>query len=187
MSVAGRSIGDTGPTTRAYQPVAIVNPTTGAVVPVTADGSQPVSGGNGTSAASTANPVPVAGSTTASGVQFTSAKPNNTAYLASTGANTNNQLLAGAPVDVFQITGFNTQATPLFVRLYNKATGPVMASDTPKLIQVIPQGGFAIDWPAGVLFNLGLGMAITKGSAAIDTTATAAGDLVGFQVVFGVR
>lgn len=61
MSVSGVSIGS-GTTPRAYQPVATVDPLTGAAVTsaaANADGSQDIGGADGVTRATFANPVPV--------------------------------------------------------------------------------------------------------------------------------
>ena len=60
MSVVGKSVGDTR-RSEAFQPVSQVNPLTGVAAGsgATTDGSTPITGSNGTSAASSTNPIPV--------------------------------------------------------------------------------------------------------------------------------
>ena len=78
----------------------------------------------------------------------------------------------------------NTGLTPAYIKLYNKATLPVLATDIPEMIIVVPAAVSGVPGVAtfpigfnGLRFNLGLGLAITGGSADTDTTAVAAGQV----------
>jgi hypothetical protein len=78
----------------------------------------------------------------------------------------------------------NIGATAAIVKLYNKATAPVVGTDTPEMIIPVPAAvggvpGFAEITPGfnGHRFALGLGIAITGGMADSDTTAVAAGQV----------
>lgn len=74
----------------------------------------------------------------------------------------------------------NLGATTVYLKLYNKASAPVPASDTPVL--VIPVGAgqhLDIDVPAaGLRFSTGIAMTCVAGIANNDATAIAADTVV---------
>jgi len=69
-----------------------------------------------------------------------------------------------------------------FLKIYNKASEPILSTDVPKLIIPIPantQGaGVAISFKDSIAFNLGISIAITSGFANNDTGAIGAGDVI---------
>lgn len=73
----------------------------------------------------------------------------------------------------------NTSAATRYVRLYNKGTAPVPASDTPVLRIPLPAGdGTNLSLSTGpIYFGNGLAFDITAGAADTDTTVVAAGDV----------
>jgi hypothetical protein len=80
---------------------------------------------------------------------------------------------------VFSLHGFNVADYVVYVKLYNKASAPVLASDIPRIVLSI-QGGQANDWRSGNVtgadFPLGVAFAVVKGIGHADTTAVAAQD-----------
>ncbi len=75
---------------------------------------------------------------------------------------------------------FNNAVTTRYVKLYNKASAPVLASDTPLFTIPIPAGAAANVLGAnGITFSLGIGWAATTGVAANDTGAPSANDVIG--------
>jgi hypothetical protein len=99
-------------------------------------------------------------------------------------AGTNIASISTASTGVSSIYATNTGSTAAYIKLYNKATLPVLATDIPEMIIVVPAAvsgapgvytlpiGFS-----GLRFNLGLGIAITGGSVDTDTTAVTAGQV----------
>ena len=86
-----------------------------------------------------------------------------------------------------QISNFAT--SPRFLKLYNKTSAPVPGTDVPALTIVLPGAASAstpvtvsinqaLTGDLGVLFNTGIGFAITGAVADADTTAIAAGDVL---------
>ena len=72
---------------------------------------------------------------------------------------------------------FNDTEYPIYVKLYDKATTPNPASDTPKQTIGIQAGQSRGDFIAGGLtYTTGIGIAITKGLADNDNTPVVAGD-----------
>lgn len=77
----------------------------------------------------------------------------------------------------------NVNASPRFVKLYNKASAPTVGSDTPVMTLVIPgnatgAGMVAAEFTSGVAFGTGIGVGITTAVADADTGAVAANEVV---------
>lgn len=107
-----------------------------------------------------------------------------TSYYLNSLAGTNIGVIVATTSGVSTLYCTNSGSTPVFVKLYNKSTAPVLATDIPEMIIPIPA---AVDgYPGiaspnigfiGLRFALGLGIAITGGLADNDTTAVAAGQV----------
>ena len=99
-------------------------------------------------------------------------------------AGTNIANLSTTTNGVSSIYATNTGSTPAYIKLYNKATLPVLATDIPEMIIVVPAAVSGVPGVytlpigfSGLRFNSGLGIAITGGSADTDTTAVTAGQV----------
>ncbi len=141
---------------------------------------------------STAHPLPVQllGGTTAvtgtlTGITSagTPAAPA-TPYILNSAATTNGALILTGTSGLHAFYATNIGATPAFVKLYNKATAPVVGTDVPAMILPVPAAVSGVpgvrDLPigfSGFRFALGLGIAITGAVADTDTTAVAAGQV----------
>jgi len=131
-----------------------------------ASGTQPVSGTvTATVTAGTVNPVVPA-----------------TPFILNSAASTNAALILTGTSGLQAFYATNTGATPAFVKLYNKATAPVLASDIPAMILPVPAAiaGFpgVATLPigfSGFRFALGLGIAITGAVADNGAQGVAAG------------
>lgn len=111
-------------------------------------------------------------------VQNTTNGPSTTSTVVSA-ASTNATLVKAGATRLAQVDGHNTSAAVKYVKFFNKATAPVTGTDTPVYqIAVAPGMPFDFSPPAGMRFALGLGIAITGGSALLDNTAVAAGDVI---------
>jgi hypothetical protein len=107
-----------------------------------------------------------------------------TPYFVNSLATTNGALILTGASSVSALYATNTGAAAAFVKLYNKATAPVVGTDVPQMI--IPIAAAVAGFP-GVAelkpgfnpyrFPLGLGIAITGAVADNDTTAVAAGQV----------
>lgn len=74
---------------------------------------------------------------------------------------------------------FNGAASTRYVKLYNKASAPVLASDTPVLTIPVPAGGAAnVEFSNGIEFATGIGWAATTGVGDADTGAPGANEVV---------
>ena len=97
---------------------------------------------------------------------------------------TNGSLINSINTGVQFFYATNIGATVAYVKLYNKATAPTVGTDVPEMIIAVPPLASGLPGVAtfpigfnGFRFNLGLGLAITGGSADTDTTAVAAGQV----------
>lgn len=80
---------------------------------------------------------------------------------------------------LYNIVARNTGAGPAFLKLYNKNSAPVVASDVPVMtLELAPGVPLVINFGAvGHRFAAGIGMAITGATADNDATAVAAGQV----------
>lgn len=129
----------------------------------------------GTSSTS-ASPVPV------------SPRPNNTgangttAYKLISTASTNANVVKASGGNLYSIVAIGLTSTVRYLKIYSKATAPTVGTDVPLMTIPVPantQGaGVAIPFSMGVNFPLGIGVAITSGSADNDTGSVGAGDVI---------
>ena len=99
-------------------------------------------------------------------------------------AGTNIANLSTASTGVSSIYATNTGSTAAYIKLYNKATLPVLATDIPEMIIVVPAAVSGVPGVytlpigfSGLRFTSGLGIAITGGASDVDTTAVTAGQV----------
>jgi hypothetical protein len=108
-----------------------------------------------------------------------------TPYFVNSAASTNGALILTGTSGLQAFHATNTGASAAFVKLFNKATAPVVGTDVPEMVIPVPA---AVGGVPGVnprldmgfnsfRFPLGLGIAITGGAADSDTTAVAAGQV----------
>lgn len=118
----------------------------------------------------------VSGTLTSAGtVTNTPATPTN--YNVVTAASTNAAVVKATAGTLYEITVSNVTATPIFVKLYNKATAPTVGTDVPMLtIPVAATTTVAIPFPPlGKRFGTGIGIAATAAAVATDTGVAVAG------------
>jgi hypothetical protein len=131
-------------------------------------GTQPISGTvTATVTAGTVNPVVPA-----------------TPYFLNSAASTNGALILTGTSNLSSFYATNIGASAAYIKLYNKATAPVVGTDVPEMIIPVPAAVSGVPGVAqppigfhGLRFPLGLGIAITGGSADNDTTAVAVGQV----------
>ena len=99
-------------------------------------------------------------------------------------AGTNIANLSATTTGVSSMYATNTGSTAAYIKLYNKATLPVLATDIPEMIIVVPAAVSGVPGVytlpigfSGLRFNNGLGIAITGGASDTDTTAVTAGQV----------
>lgn len=110
--------------------------------------------------------------------------PSAVARLQSSAASTNAALVRNSATRAFRITGTNNSASPRYLKLYNKASTPVVGTDFPFWVETLEASApFVIDL-AGLYFALGLGYGITTGIADSDTGAISAGDITTMNIAY---
>lgn len=119
----------------------------------------------------TANPLPVA--------QYAVASGGGSDYHKVSAGSNNAVNIKNAAGQVYGIQGMNIAAYPVYVKLYDKATAPNPAADTP-IRTIAMQAGVRCDddIPNGLAFATGISIAIVKGIADNDNTAVVASDCV---------
>lgn len=97
-----------------------------------------------------------------------------------TTATTNLVSIKNSRAFLAELTVFNSSAATIYVKFYNKASAPTLASDVPLFVIPIAAGAFFTQsfGPVGKMFSTGLAMAITAAVGNTDTTPIAAGVLV---------
>ena len=105
-----------------------------------------------------------------------------TSFSFQSAASTNTQLIVAGARELYGYGFQNLTATPAFVKLYNKASAPVLASDIPVAIIQVPANGASpvFSSSTGRGFPLGIAFACTGLLANADATATAAGQIIGY-------
>lgn len=136
-----------------------------------------------TSGALTPNPVAVGGFVYNGSTWDRAKKPNAASRIPSSAATTNATVAKASAGDVFRVNGNNASGAVKYLKFYNKATAPTVGTDTPVLTLALPPGAFSFDL-GSFYFSTGIAYALTGGAADADTTALAAGDILGLNVVY---
>ncbi|MBN8493720.1 MAG: hypothetical protein J0M00_20115 [Burkholderiales bacterium] len=121
---------------------------------------------------------PVSGSLTSAGTT-TNTPVTPTQTFTNSAASTNATSTKASAGTVWSIVANNINAAVRYLKLYNKASAPVVGTDTPVLTIPIPAGGLAqVDGGSnGIRFGTGIAWALTASAADSATDAVAAGDI----------
>lgn len=108
---------------------------------------------------------------------FTITPAAGTGYALTSTASTNAANFRSTPATLSEVAAFNPTAATVYVKLYNKATAPTLASDVPVLvIPLAPNQGASLEFgPIGKRFSNGISIAITAGPLNTDAVAVGAG------------
>lgn len=97
-------------------------------------------------------------------------------------ATTNATLVKALPGQVYGWYMSNTSASPVYIKLYDKATAPTVGTDVPKMTLMIPGNtsgvGANCNYEQGIEFLLGIGYGTVTGAADSSTTAVGANEVV---------
>lgn len=118
---------------------------------------------------------PVSGTVTAN--QGTLVAP--TALNINSAATTNATSVKTSAGTLYNVSASNINAAARYLKLYNKASAPVVGTDVPVLTLLLPAGA-SIDHDFGLVghrFTVGIALAITTGAADSDTGVVAAGEI----------
>jgi hypothetical protein len=104
------------------------------------------------------------------------------AFKKTSDASLNSLVVKSSPGSLNSIIAIGLSSTVRYLKLYNKATAPIVGTDIPLMTIPVPantQGaGISIPFSIGVNFENGISIAITSGSSDDNTTAVAAGDVI---------
>lgn len=102
-----------------------------------------------------------------------------TPYKLVSAASTNATSVKSSAGTVHMVSAQNANASPRYLKLYNKASAPTVGTDTPVQVYMLPAGGgIALEIGSGLDFSTGIALALTTGAADNDTGAVAANDIV---------
>jgi hypothetical protein len=111
----------------------------------------------------------------------TSGKPHRTRVVAA--ATTNITPVKASPGVVHGWCLYNTAAYDVFLKFYDKASAPVLASDVPAFTVKVKAGDKdEYESDIGIPFTAGIAYAITKLIADNDATVLVANDVTGFML-----
>lgn len=113
------------------------------------------------------------GISTVSRIQTAAASTNATSAKASAGR-------------LYKATGHNAAAAVRYLKIYNKASAPVVGTDVPLITLALqPSVAFSFDWgDIGIYLATGIAYALTTGAPDADTGALTAGDVVGLNLYY---
>lgn len=113
--------------------------------------------------------------------------PTSVSRIASSEASTNPTVAKASAGKLFSVNGFHahTGSTPNYLKFYDKATAPTVGTDVPVLTLVLPapKEAFLYDL-GGLVFTNGIAYGLTTSAADNSSTAVAAGDVLGLNVVY---
>lgn len=93
----------------------------------------------------------------------------------------NSTLVNGYPCYLTGVSAFDVNASPAWLKFYNKATAPTVGTDTPFMTIEVPGNGVIenIVFPdGGIYFDTGLGFGVTTALADNSTAAVAANEII---------
>jgi hypothetical protein len=99
-------------------------------------------------------------------------------------ADTNLVSVKGSAGQLYWLYCHNVNPAVRFIKFYNKASAPVIASDAALLVLTLPipastaGNGFSLSLPHPVVFSTGIAFAITTGVGDTDVGAVAANEIV---------
>lgn len=112
-------------------------------------------------------------------------KPNAVKRLVSALGTTNADFAKASAGDLFRASGYNANAAARYLKLYNKASAPVVGTDVPVWTEYLaPQAKFELAFPKGLYFSTGIAFALTTGSADADTGALTAADVLALNLAY---
>lgn len=110
--------------------------------------------------------------------------PNANYGLLMSEAGTNIKQVFAGPGQIYDITGTNAIAANRYLKLYDRATAPNLATDAPTRREVLSGFDNFMRLLTGLQFTNGLWIAITAAIDDNDTTAIEAGDIMALNITY---
>jgi len=122
---------------------------------------------------------PVSGTVTATVTGGTVLPVTPTTTFTNSAATNNAAVIKASAGTLWSVTAFNANASPRYVKFYNKATAPTVGTDVPVLVIAVPATSTIMigGGSNGIRFATGVGIGIVTGAADADNTAVAANDI----------
>lgn len=143
-----------------------------------------MTGGPGSTSASQAMPVHIAGggvSMTSTGIHASSSVTGTNAATVLSAASTNATVVKNTAGRVYGYQLANTTTSWRYLKLFNTTTAPVVGTTVPLYTVPIPPGTTSdLTQTVPLSHSAGISYSITANPADIDTTAVGAGDVVGY-------
>ncbi len=111
-------------------------------------------------------------------------KPNATSRIPSATADTNATLAKSTAGDIWTVCGFNAAVAVRYLKIYNKATAPVVGTDVPVVTLPLPPNATFNFELGGLYLATGIAYGMTTGAADNNTGALTAGDVLGLTLTF---
>jgi hypothetical protein len=101
-------------------------------------------------------------------------------------ATTNPNSVKASAGRLYTIDCYNASATRRYLKIYNKASAPTVGTDSPVLTFVLPPNSMFIrDFSSiGLYLGTGIAFGISGGVVDTDTTAIAAADILGLNLIY---
>lgn len=101
-------------------------------------------------------------------------------------AGTNASLVKAGAGIIVSVTGYNERQGPCYLKLYDKATVPLVGSDAPFITEYLDaRARFSVDFSGTPMaFSQGLGVAFTVGPEDDDNTGTQTGEIKGVNITY---
>lgn len=104
--------------------------------------------------------------------------------LLSAAATANPTVVKASAGTLFGLKGYVARASAVYLKLYNKATTPLVGDTPVETIYLPPLSAFVLDYPSGLAFAAGIGYRITTAAADADTGALTAADVLALNVEY---
>jgi hypothetical protein len=109
----------------------------------------------------------------------------STSRILSAAADTNATSAKASPGTLYSVKGFNAAGAARYLKFYDKASAPTVGTDTPVLTIYLPAStAFALDWPMGRFFAVGIAYGMVTAGADNSTAALTAGDVLALNVEY---
>lgn len=128
------------------------------------------------------NSAPIVAGTNVIGAVGAATSGGYTPHHVVSAASNNATSLKASAGQVYSIQVFNTNASPRYLKFYDKASSPSPGSDTVVKSILIPGNtsgaGVVISWPSGVVFGTGIAYALVTGAGNTDNTGVGASEII---------
>lgn len=124
------------------------------------------------------------GVTIVGGLTQTILAPTTVKRIASSTTGTNATSVKSGAGRAYSISGYNAGAAARYLKIYDKATAPIVGTDVPIWTEYLAGNGKFDTFLYGMPFTNGLAFAFTANVADNDTTGVDVGDIMAFNLSY---